>query len=44
MRSMTKHASILGKEAYLGFYVGKFPPCSKKICDEAIKLLSFREG
>ncbi len=30
IRRMTKHASILGREAHLGFYVGKFPHAPKR--------------
>ncbi len=30
-KSTTKHASILEREAYLGFYIGGLSPCSKNI-------------
>jgi hypothetical protein len=35
---MTKLASILGREAYLGFYVGGVPPFSKNIGNGPIKM------
>jgi len=28
---MTKHASILEREAYFGFYIGGLSPCSKSM-------------
>jgi hypothetical protein len=42
-RTIRKHASILGREMYLGFYVGGSAPCSKNIGVRPIKWLLLEE-